>query len=168
VDSGWDALHTFVRIPAGAILAAGAVGDVAPALSVAAGLLGGTVTAATHASKAGARVMINASPEPFSNWAASIAEDLAVVAGLWAALTHPVLFLLAFLAFGVLICWSLPKLWKGISRLLRKIGGWLGMVSDIRTKHLDDLQRLVDSGLLTEAEFKNVRARLLVASPAST
>ena len=59
VDSGWDALHTFIRIPAGAMLAAGAVGDVSPAMAVAAGLVGGTVTAATHTTKAGGRVLIN-------------------------------------------------------------------------------------------------------------
>ena len=72
VDSTWDALHTFIRIPAGAMLAAGAVGDVTPALAVAAGLVGGSVTAATHATKAGTRMLINTSPEPFSNWFASI------------------------------------------------------------------------------------------------
>lgn len=168
VDSGWDALHTFIRIPAGAVLAAGAVGDVAPALSVAAGLLGGTVTAVSHATKASSRLLINASPEPFSNWAASLAEDLAVFAGLWAALNHPVLFLLAFIAFVGLVCWLLPKLWKGIGGLLRKIGGWLGMAGDAKTKRLDELQRLADSGLLTETELSNVRARLVLSSASST
>ncbi|MCZ6657640.1 MAG: DUF4126 domain-containing protein [Gammaproteobacteria bacterium] len=170
VDSAWDAVHTFIRIPAGAVLAAGAVGDVAPALSVAAGLLGGTITAATHATKAGARLMINTSPEPFSNWAASIAEDLAVFAGLWAALNHPVLFLLALFVFLVLICWLLPKLWKGISGVLRKIGRWLGLVGDAKTQRLDELQRLADTGILTETELNNARARLVLsrASPAST
>ncbi len=170
VDSAWDAVHTFIRIPAGAVLAAGAVGDVAPALSVAAGLLGGTITAATHATKAGARLMINTSPEPFSNWAASIAEDLAVFAGLWAAFNHPVLFLLTLCVFLVLICWLLPKLWKGISGVLRKIGRWLGLVGDTKTKRLDELQRLADTGVLTETELNNARARLLLsrASSAST
>lgn len=128
VDSGWDALHTFIRIPAGAVLAAGAVGDVAPALAIAAGLVGGGVTAATHAGKAGTRALINTSPEPFSNVAASLAEDLAVFAGLWAALTHPVIFLAAFVVFLLLLCWLLPKLWRGVRRMLRTLGGWLGLV----------------------------------------
>ena len=124
VDSGWDALHTFIRIPAGAMLAAGAVGDVSPALAVAAGLVGGSVTAATHATKAGSRLLINTSPEPFSNWSASIAEDLAVFAGLWAALSHPALFLIAFAVFLVLVVWMLPKVFRGVRSVGRKIGGW--------------------------------------------
>lgn len=124
VDTAWDALHTFIRIPAGAMLAAGAMGDVSPALAVAAGLVGGTVTAATHATKAGSRVLINTSPEPFTNWGASVAEDLAVFAGLWAALTHPVLFLVAFTAFLILLIWFLPKILRAIAGVGRKIGGW--------------------------------------------
>ncbi len=122
VDSGWDALHTFVRIPAGAMLAAGAVGDVTPALAVAAGLVGGSVTAATHATKAGSRLLINTSPEPFSNWGASIAEDVAVFAGLWAALSHPVLFIVAFVLFLALVVWLAPKLFRALGALGRGIG----------------------------------------------
>ena len=121
VDTGWDAVHTFVRIPAGALLAAGAVGDVSPALSLAAGIVGGGLAAGTHAAKAGSRVLINASPEPFTNWGASIGEDVAVVAGLWAALHHPWVFLALLLAFIVLVIWMLPKLWRGI----KKVFGWL-------------------------------------------
>ncbi len=124
VDTGWDALHTFIRIPAGAMLAAGAIGDVSPAMAVAAGLVGGTVTAATHATKAGGRVLINTSPEPFSNWGASIAEDLAVFAGLWAALNQPLLFLAAFVLFLGFMVWVLPKVLRAIAALGRKIGGW--------------------------------------------
>ena len=127
VDTGWDALHTFVRIPAGALLAAGAVGDVSPALSVAAGLLGGSVTAATHASKAGARVMINTSPEPFSNWGASLAEDLAVFAGLWTALANPWFFLVLFVLFLLSLIWLLPRLMRGVRAVLRRLGRWLGI-----------------------------------------
>ena len=124
VDSGWDALHTFIRIPAGAMLAAGAVGDVSPAVAVAAGLVGGTITAATHATKAGSRVLINTSPEPFSNWGASVLEDLAVFAGLWAALSNPGLFLAAFVIFLLLLVWILPKILRGVAHIARKVGGW--------------------------------------------
>ena len=84
VDSAWDSIHTFIRIPLGALLAAGAVGTVNPAVTIAAALLGGGLAAGSHAAKAGTRVMINASPEPFTNVAASVGEDVAVVAGLWA------------------------------------------------------------------------------------
>jgi hypothetical protein len=126
VDSTWDALHTFIRIPAGAMLAAGAVGDVTPALAVAAGLVGGGITAATHATKAGSRMLINTSPEPFSNWFASIAEDLAVFAGLWAALAHPVIFLILLVIFLLTLWWLLPKVWRGVKTVLRKIAALFG------------------------------------------
>jgi hypothetical protein len=126
VDTGWDALHTFIRIPAGAILAAGAVGEIGPAAQIAAALIGGSLSAASHATKAGSRVMINASPEPFSNWAASITEDIAVIAGLWAALYHPVLFLILLVLFILVCVWLLPKLWKGIQKGLRFLGGLFG------------------------------------------
>ena len=89
VDTSWDAVHTFLRIPAGAVLAAMAVGDVSVPAQIAAGLIGGTLTASTHATKAGARVLINTSPEPVTNWGASLAEDVAVIAGLWVALNYP-------------------------------------------------------------------------------
>ena len=113
-DSAWDAIHTFIRIPAGAVLAAGAVGPVDPSLQLVAGLLGGAITAGAHATKASSRLLINTSPEPFTNWGASIAEDVAVFAGLYAALHHPIL-LLAFLAlFFALAIWLLPKLWRAL------------------------------------------------------
>ncbi len=161
VDTGWDAIHTFIRIPAGAALAAGAVGDVTPALAIAAGLVGGGVTAATHATKAGSRVLINTSPEPFSNWAASFAEDIAVFAGLWAALQHPVVFLVVLAVFLLLLCWLLPRLWRGVRLVLRKVGGWLGLTSaDARDRHARELDRLTRSGVLSETEAAAARARL--------
>jgi hypothetical protein len=121
VDSAWDALHSFIRIPAGAVLAAAAVGDVGPAAELAAGLVGGSLAATSHLTKAGSRVLINTSPEPFSNWAASLAEDLAVVAGIWAALHHPWLFLALLAGFVALAIWLLPKLWRGIRALLSRL-----------------------------------------------
>lgn len=131
VDSGWDSIHTFIRIPAGAMLAAGAVGEVDPAVAVAAGILGGGISAATHATKAGTRVLVNASPEPFSNWAISIGEDIAVIAGLWTALNHPLLFLAALGLFIILLIWLLPKLWRGIKGLFRRIGRLFGAAPDV-------------------------------------
>ncbi len=121
IDTGWDSIHSFIRIPAGALLAAGAVGDVTPALSVTAGILGGLVTGTSHSVKAGSRILINTSPEPFTNWGASIFEDLAVIGGLWAALHYPLAFIFAFIVFIALAIWLLPKLWRGIKALLSKI-----------------------------------------------
>lgn len=127
VDTGWDAIHTFIRIPAGAILAAGAIGDVSPAAQLAAGLIGGAMAAGSHLTKAGTRVLINTSPEPFTNWMASITEDVVVFAGLWAALHHPVLFLVLLALFIVLMIWLLPRLLRAARKLFgfiaRQFGG---------------------------------------------
>ena len=129
VDSGWDSLQTFIRIPAGAVLAATAVGDVNPALQIAAGLIGGSLTAATHFTKAGSRAMINTSPEPFSNWAASFSEDIAVLGGLWLALQHPAVFLVLLIAFVALMIWLLPKLLRAIVRVFRRLAGWVSRMT---------------------------------------
>lgn len=124
VDTAWDTLHTFVRIPAGAMLAAGAISPLGPGAELAALILGGTLTAGTHATKAGSRVLINTSPEPFTNWTASIGEDIAVVAGLWAALNHPVLFVIAMVLIIALMIWLLPRIWRGIVAVFRKIANF--------------------------------------------
>ncbi len=126
VDTAWDGLHTFVRIPAGAMLAAAAMGDINPAVQLAAGILGGGLAAATHASKAGTRALINTSPEPVSNWTASIAEDIAVIVGLWTALNHPVLYLVLLGLFILLMIWLLPRLWRGIKIVAGKVRGFFG------------------------------------------
>ena len=93
VDTGWDALHTFIRVPAGAVMAAAAVGEMDPAMQMAAFLVGGGLAATSHTTKAATRVMLNTSPEPVSNWTASVTEDLVVLGGLWTALNYPVFFL---------------------------------------------------------------------------
>jgi hypothetical protein len=118
LDSAWDALHTFIRIPAGALLAAGATGDTLSALTVAAGLLGGTITAGTHFTKAGSRAALNTSPEPFTNWTASFTEDAMVLGGVWLALFHPIVFIVLLVAFLLFIAWLLPKLWRFVRRIL--------------------------------------------------
>lgn len=126
VDTGWDGLHTFIRIPAGAALAASAVGDVAPAVELAAALVGGSLAAASHAAKAGSRVLINTSPEPVTNWTASLSEDLLVISGLWTALNYPGYFLAGLLLFVILLIWLLPKLWRGIKRVFGFIARLFG------------------------------------------
>src|SRR6266480_1458145 len=92
-DSVWDFVHTLVRIPAGAALAASVFGDSPPAWTLAAAIVGGTLAASSHFTKAGARMAINTSPEPFSNWAASFGEDLLVGVLIYLALAHPIVFL---------------------------------------------------------------------------
>lgn len=120
-DSVWDAIHTFIRIPAGAILAASAVSQIDPSWTTVAALLGGTLTAGVHATKAGSRALINTSPEPFSNWTASFVEEGAALTGLWATFFHPWL-LFAFLAiFAVFACWLFPKVWRGLRWVVTRL-----------------------------------------------
>ena len=126
VDTGWDVVQSFVRIPGGAILAAAAVGDLSPAAELAAGILGGGLAATTHATKAGTRVMINTSPEPVSNWSASITEDVAVIGGVWAALNHPCVFLGLLAVFVLLMAWLLPRIWRGIKAVVSKLTSLFG------------------------------------------
>lgn len=126
VDSAWDALHSFIRIPAGAILAASAVAAVDPSLALAAALVGGSLTAGTHLTKASTRLLANTSPEPFSNIGLSLTEDALAVAGLWTALYSPVIFLVLLAIFVVLMLWLLPILWRalrGMSDTLRRLLG---------------------------------------------
>lgn len=118
VDSAWDALHTFIRIPAGALLAAGVLQDWGAGYELAAALLaGGTLAAASHATKASGRVAVNTSPEPFSNWLVSLIEDALVLGGLFLALFMPALFLTLLGIFALLVIWLLPKLWRALRRL---------------------------------------------------
>ncbi|MCB1851982.1 MAG: DUF4126 domain-containing protein [Gammaproteobacteria bacterium] len=128
IDSGWDLIHTFIRIPAGAVLAAGmAQGlEVSQGAEFAALLIGGGVAASSHTAKMGARLVINTSPEPVTNWGASIAEDITVLGGLWASLHYPWLFVALLILFLLLTAWLLPKVWgaiKGALQLLRNLFG---------------------------------------------
>jgi hypothetical protein len=127
VDNGWDVLHTFIRVPAGAILAARSLGDMSPALELAALLAGGSIALAAHGSKAMTRLAINSSPEPFSNWLASFAEDVAVLGGIWIIFNHPWLMLALVLVFLVLIVWIVPKIFRlakqGFTALRNRLGG---------------------------------------------
>ena|SRR5438132_2489364 len=117
LDSIWDAVHSFIRIPAGAALAAMAFGDSSSAVMVAAAILGGSLAAAMHAAKAGARAAINLSPEPFSNWAASLSEDALVPIGLWLAIAHPLVFFVLLAACLIAALLLLRLVWRGVRRL---------------------------------------------------
>lgn len=170
LDSGWDAISTFIRLPAGAMLAAGAVGDVTPALEIAAAIMGGGLAATSHATKAGTRLLINTSPEPVTNWTASISEDLLVIGGLWTALNHPLVFIVLLLIFIILAILLLPKLWRFIKLLFRKIAQFIGLLEkdkviaadvggSVNVTH-EQLQALRRQGVLSEAEFNAAKQRL--------
>ena len=118
LDSLWDAVHSFIRIPAGAALAAAVFGDSGAAVALAAAILGGTLAAGVHLAKAGSRAAINTSPEPFSNWSASLAEDAIVPVGLWLAVVHPLLFFVLLALFLIGAALLLRVIWRGLRRLL--------------------------------------------------
>ena len=121
LDSAWDAIHTFIRIPAGAVLAAATFAQVDPRWTMVAALVGGTIAAGAHFTKAGSRALINTSPEPISNWTASLTEDVTVVGALWAAFFHPWLLVIFLAAFFVFAFWLLPKLWYGMRWLAARL-----------------------------------------------
>lgn len=129
IDSVWDAIHTFLRIPAGALLASGAAAGLGGEWGAILALIaGGAISAGTHATKAGSRVMINASPEPFTNWLASFTGDVLVFGGLLLAVLKPVAFLVFLGLFAAVAVWLLPKIWRGI----RSFFGGLSHPGDFR------------------------------------
>ncbi len=136
VDTAWDGLHSFIRIPAAAVLAAGALGDISPAAELAAAIAGGGLAASSHALKSGTRVLINTSPEPFSNIGVSLAEDAIVIAGVWAAVAHPIPMAIFLIVFVLAMIWLLPRLWRLIklvfARLRALFGGRTGEGLDPR------------------------------------
>lgn len=128
LDSLWDAVHTFIRIPAGAALAAAVFGASEVSMTVAAAILGGSIAAGTHLAKAGGRAAINTSPEPFSNWFASFGEDTLVPAGLWLAVAHPLGFLVALVLFGLTAIVMLGAIVSGLRLVLRTLRGRMSSV----------------------------------------
>jgi len=122
-DSVWDAIHTFIRIPAGALLAWGAMGDAGSDVQFIAAILGGAISGGTHLMKMGARAAINTSPEPFSNWGASFGEEGMLLGGLWLVFRHPLAFLVLLAAFLAGACWLLPKLLRFLRGIWRKLSG---------------------------------------------
>lgn len=120
-DSAWDSVHTFIRIPAGAVLAAAALGEADSALVAVAAILGGAIASSTHVTKAGTRALINTSPEPFSNWAASMGEEMLLLGGLWTMIKYPLVFLAALALFILLSLWLIPKLYRALRAVFRTL-----------------------------------------------
>jgi Flp pilus assembly pilin Flp len=135
-DSIWDTIHTFIRIPLGAILAGDAMaeyGVVAESVSM---IIGGGLSSATHFTKSGTRAIINTSPEPVSNWTASISEDAAVFGGVWAAINHPVIWVITAIVIIAIMVWVIPKLWRGIKLVFNKIAGLFGKKSESKPQDI--------------------------------
>ena len=121
LDSLWDVVHTVIRIPAGAALAAGVFGADHGVMALVAALLGGTLAATSFAAKATTRAAINTSPEPFSNIGASLLEDGAVPAGLWLALAHPFVFIAVLAGVLVLSVWLIRLCWRFLRQLFARV-----------------------------------------------
>ena len=155
VDSGWDAIHTFIRIPAGAMLAVGAAQglEINQAAELAAALLGGSLAATSHLTKASTRLVLNASPEPITNATASIVEDLAVIGGLWTALNYPIAFIIFIFVFVLFAIWLLPKLWRAIKDIVVTIRSWFGKKTDVAD--VDDAENNIIENLI-EAKSKKI------------
>ena len=123
-DSAWDSIHTFIRIPIGAMLAWGAMSDAGPDAQMVAAILGGAITGGTHLAKMSARAAINTSPEPFSNWTASFGEEGVVLGGLWLVFHHPLAFIVLLVLFLAFVAWLVPKLFRFLRGVWRKLSGY--------------------------------------------
>lgn len=126
VDTVWDAVHTFVRVPAGAALALAATTELSPAVQVVAVMLGGGLALSTHGTKATVRAAANASPEPFTNWLLSLAEDVVAVGAVVLAALNPYVILAVIFVFLLLLAWLLPKVVRRLRRMLASLRGLFG------------------------------------------
>ena len=126
LDSLWDMLHSVIRVPGGALLAAGVFGADNATMAVVGALMGGTLAATSFAGKASTRAAVNTSPEPFSNIAVSLLEDGLVVGALWLATQHPLLFGMVLVVVLVLTVLLTIVLFRFLQAILRRIGAWLG------------------------------------------
>jgi hypothetical protein len=132
VDSAWDAVHTFIRVPAGAILAATAFADFDPTVKTIAMVVGGGVALGSHGLKATTRLAANTSPEPFSNIALSVGEDIFTFgATLLMTLVSPVAILIMVVLFLILLVWLTPKIFRTLRWLLGKVRSWFGSPPEV-------------------------------------
>ena len=121
VDSVWDVVHTFIRVPAGAVVAYSAVSEMDTSVVIIAPLLGGGLALSSHGTKAALRAGVNLSPEPVSNWVLSIIEDAVAFVGALLAVFAPVLIAIVLVVFGIFFVWFAPKVFRAIKRLFRGI-----------------------------------------------
>ncbi len=121
LDSLWDVVHTVIRIPAGAALAAGVFGADSGVMALIAALAGGSLAATSHAAKATTRAAINTSPEPFTNVGASLVEDSMVPAGLWLAIAHPLVFVGVLILVLVFSVWLIRTCWRFLRQLFARV-----------------------------------------------
>jgi hypothetical protein len=121
VDSVWDVVHTFIRIPAGAIMAYAATNELDPTVSTVATLFGGGLALGSHGTKSALRATANLSPEPFSNWILSLVEDAIAIVGSLLAVFAPILIAIVLVVFVIIFGWFAPKIFRAMRRLYNAI-----------------------------------------------
>jgi Domain of unknown function (DUF4126) len=121
VDSVWDVIHTFIRVPAGAVMAYAATNEMDPTLSTVATLLGGGLALSSHGTKSALRATANLSPEPVSNWILSLAEDAIAIVGSFLAVFAPILIAIVLVIFVIIFGWFAPKIFRAMRRLYNAI-----------------------------------------------
>ncbi len=124
VDSVWDVIHTFIRVPAGAIVAYAATNHLDSSITIPATLLGGGLALSSHGTKAALRVGANLSPEPFSNWVLSLAEDAIAFIGVLLAVFAPMIIASVLVVFVLFFIWFWPKVFRAIRRMLKAVGAF--------------------------------------------
>ena len=125
VDSVWDVVHTFIRVPAGAVVAYAATNQLDSSITIPATLLGGGLAFASHGTKAAARIGANLSPEPISNWALSFFEDGVALIGIILAVFAPVAIASVLILFALFFIWFFPRAFRGLRRMFRAVGSFL-------------------------------------------
>jgi hypothetical protein len=126
VDSAWDAIHTFIRVPAGAVLAASAFAEFDPAVKTAAMILGGGLALGSHGTKAATRLAANTSPEPVSNVALSLTEDILAFGSAILTAFFPVMMLVIVAIFIIAMIWLTPKIIRALRWLIARLRGLFG------------------------------------------
>ena len=121
VDSVWDVVHTFIRVPAGAIVAYAATNQMDASVGVTATLLGGGLALSSHGTKAALRAGANLSPEPVSNWVLSIVEDIIAFVGALLAVFAPILIAIVLVVFAIFFVWFAPKVFRTVRKLFNGI-----------------------------------------------
>ena len=135
VDTVWDAVHTFIRIPAGAVIAAAATSHLNPTVQIVALLLGGGIALSSHGTKATLRAAANTIPEPVTNWTLSIIEDVLAIGATVLAVLHPAAILVVILIFLLALIWILPKVIRRIRRMFAATRAFLSGQSTVTTTH---------------------------------
>ncbi len=125
VDSVWDVIHTFIRVPAGAVVAYAATNHMDASVYIPAALVGGGLALSSHGTKTALRVGANLSPEPVSNWVLSLSEDGIAFIGIFLAVFAPMVIAGVLIIFTLIFIWAFPKVFRRLRRMFRAVGAFL-------------------------------------------